>query len=365
MREDLWFVTVFELSVAVPGAVLTSLFARFYLRRYRLERPAIGVFNTRDVTILLVLLALLPTLYVVLPHWALTSFLALTFTASLSIGYRPLLNPTQLWLGIGLLLGANIWMARTMLGTVLGWQLYWVETSIIVLLGASAVANLYVQGGMQLRHVARFVILLAVYDLIFTMVTPLTNALAEDFLGYPLDPSFGFRIGLYNGTLGIGDLLVYSLFVISAYKAYGKVAARVALALVTLFGAVVPAMAPLLINFIDARADVVVPAQTFFGPAAFLGYLWMRRRFGRERTMLEFLASTDSLTSGPVEGRVDQVVERHPAGLAGEVPVDGAEHERDDRVGEYASALPAGQLPAAGLEPVPQHETIQHRVEHQ
>jgi hypothetical protein len=32
---------------------------------------------------------------------------------------------------------------------------------------------------------------------------------------------------------------------------------------------------------------------TWFGPAAFLGYLWMRRLYGQERTMQEFLASTD------------------------------------------------------------------------
>ncbi|MFL6140647.1 MAG: hypothetical protein ACJ72N_02100 [Labedaea sp.] len=293
MRDDLLFVTVFELCVAVTGVVITTLLALFYLRRYRLERPAVGVFNGRDIAFLLIVLAFLPTLYVALPHWALTSFLAVTFAASLSIGFRPVLDPTWLWLGIGLLLGGNIWLARTMLGTVLGWQLYWVETSVIVVLGAVAVANLYVQGGMQLRHVARFAILLAIYDVIFTMATPLTNELAEDFLGYPLDPSFGFRLNLYNATLGLGDLLIYSLFLCAAFKAYGWAAARVAFVVVIIFGAVLPAMAPLMINFIDARADVVVPAQTFFGPAAFVAYLWMRSRFGKERTVREFFASSD------------------------------------------------------------------------
>jgi hypothetical protein len=313
MRDDLLFVTVFELCVAVTGVVITSLLALFYLRRYRLERPAIGVFNGRDIAFLLLVLAFLPTLYVALPHWALTSFLAVTFAASLSIGYRPVVNATWLWLGIGLLLGANIWMARTMLGTVLGWQLYWVETSVIVVLGAIAVANLYVQGGMQLRHVARFAILLAIYDVIFTMVTPLTNELAEDFLGYPLDPSFGFRLNLYNATLGLGDLLIYSLFLCAAYKAYGWAAARVAFVVVIVFGAVLPAMAPLLINFIDARADVVVPAQTFFGPAAFVAYLWMKRRFGKERTVREFFASSDVRAPRPPLREPDSIPAAEPA----------------------------------------------------
>ena len=49
-----------------------------------------------------------------------------------------------------------------------------------------------------------------------------------------------------------------------------------------------PALVPLLINYVDARTDVLVPAQAWFGPAALLGYLWLRRRYGRERTMKEF-----------------------------------------------------------------------------
>lgn len=293
MAHELLFESVFELCVSLIGAVSTSLCAVLYLRRVRLERPAIGVFNGRDIAILVVILATLPTIYITLPRWAVTGLLTLTFVASLSIGYRPLLNPGRLWLGIGILLGLNIWLGRNMLGTVLGWQLFWSEGNIIMLLGAVAVANLYVQGGMQLRHVAWFALILAVYDAIFTSLVPLTNALVEDFLGFPLDPSMGFRIEAYNAAIGLGDLLIYALFLTSAYKAYGRRAAKPALTIIVVFGSVVPSLIPLLINFVDARTDVVVPVQTWFGPAAFLGYLWMRRRYGPERTMQEFLADTD------------------------------------------------------------------------
>src|SRR5213078_1836556 len=106
-------------------------------------------------------------------------------------------------------------------------------------------------------------------------------------------PSFGMRLGIYNAALGLGDLLVYCLFLVASYKAYGMRAARVALGLVFVFGAVIPSLAPLIINFIDARGDVVIPAQTWFEPPAFIAYLSMRRRYGRERTMREFLAGTD------------------------------------------------------------------------
>lgn len=284
---------IFVLCVAVPAAALVSACALFYLRRVRLERPAIGTFNGRDMVILFVFLSTIPLFYLTLPRWLLTSFLALTFLASLSIGYRPVLGNTRLWLGIGTLLGLNIWLGNNMLGTVHGWQLYWAENDVVVLLGAVSVANLYIQGGMKLRHVAWFSLVLGGYDLIFTTTVPVTQALVEEFLGYPLDPAIGMRWGFDNATVGLGDLLIYALFLLGCFKAYGRSAGRVAMAVIVVFGGAVPALVPLLINFIDARTDTLVPAQTWFGPAAFVTYQLLKRKYGRERTMREFWASDD------------------------------------------------------------------------
>jgi hypothetical protein len=286
--------SLFTLVCVLIGAVGTAAFALFYFRRVRIDRPAIGTFNGRDIIVLFFFIVTLPLLYLILPHWALTSFLVLTFLASLSIGYRPLVPAPQLWLLIGLAIGGNIWIARTMLGTVAGWQLYWALTSVIVLLGASAVANLYVQGGMYLRHVAVFAFALAFYDAIFALVIPITPLLADAFIGYPLDPSIGMRVGIYNANIGIGDLLVYGLFIVAAFKAYGRKAARIAMGLIVVFGSAMPALAPLLISEVTrGNANIAVPAQAIFGPVALLTYLWMRKRWGRERTMVEFLASDD------------------------------------------------------------------------
>jgi hypothetical protein len=300
--------TMFTLVCVLVGAIGTSAFALFYFRRVRMERPAIGTFNGRDIVVLFGFIVTLPVLYLFLPHWALTSFLVLTFLASLSIGYRPLLPTGQLWLLIGIAIGANIWIARTMLGTVAGWQLYWALTSVIVLLGAAAVANLYVQGGMYLRHVAIFAFALAFYDAMFSLVIPLTPLLADAFIGYPLDPSVGMRVGIYNANIGIGDLLVYSLFIVAAFKAYGPKAARLAMGLIVVFGSAMPALAPLAISAVTrGNANIAVPAQACFGPAALVAYLWLRRRYGRERTMVEFLASED-------------VARREPATVTSPVP---------------------------------------------
>jgi hypothetical protein len=281
-----------ELGVTLVGALAVSAGALAYFRRVRIERPPIGTFNGRDIAILLGFIIALPFLYAALPGWVLTCFLVLTFASALSIGYRPLLGSAWLWLCVGLLVGANIWTSRTLLGTVVGWQLWWAELSILVALGAIAVANLYVQGGMQLRYVAWFALVLAGYDVVFTAAIPLTNKLIEELLGTPLDPSLGMRFGIDNFSVGIGDLLVYATFTVAAYKAYGRSAARLALGLIAVFGACVPNLAPLVINFVDARGDAIVPVQAFFGPAAFLGYLWLRRRYGPERTMAQYRAAT-------------------------------------------------------------------------
>lgn len=288
------FLSIFQLCVTIIGAVAACLGALFYLRRVRLERPAIGRFNGRDVTILFVFLVLLPGFYLLLPRWALTSVLVITFSAALSIGFRPVLPPTTLWLGIGVLVGADLWMGQRMINDVSDWQFVWGENSIVVLLAAISVANLYVQGGMQLRHVAWFAGGLAVYDSVFTLLFPVSNSLIREFVNHPLFPAMGMRIGFDEAIVGLGDLLVYAGFTLAAYKAYGRPGLRLALPLVLVFGAVMPALSGLLISYVDARLDVVIPAQTWFGPAAVVGYLWLRRRYGRERTMKEYLTSVDA-----------------------------------------------------------------------
>lgn len=287
------FLSTFGLITTIICTMSACLLALLYFRRVRLERPAIGRFNGRDVMFLFVFLVLLPGLYLLLPEWALTCALVLTFSAALAIGYGPLLSKTALWTGIGVLIGAQVWMGHNMIDNVSHWHWVWAENSIIVLLAAVAVANLYVQGGMQLRHVALFAGGLAIYDSVTTLVWPISNMLIREFVNHPLFPAMGMRVHFDEAIIGLGDLLVYAGFTIAAFKAYGKPGLRLALSLVVVFGAAVPALSGLLINFVDSRLDVIVPAQTWFGPAALIGYAWLRHRYGRERTMQEYLASAD------------------------------------------------------------------------
>jgi hypothetical protein len=58
-------------------AVLAVLLAAAYFRRYEISRPPIGVFNGRDVYVVLVGITLVPYLYLALPLWTVTGLLAL------------------------------------------------------------------------------------------------------------------------------------------------------------------------------------------------------------------------------------------------------------------------------------------------
>lgn len=298
--------TVTELGVIMTGVIVVCGGALAYFRRVRMERPAIGTFNARDVVILLVFIGVLPFVYGWLPVPLVTCLLVLTFASALHIGYRPLLGPVGIWLGIGVLFGFNIWSSNHIMGTLPGWQVWFVEQGVLVVLAAIAVCNLYLQGGMKLRHVAWLALALAGYDVLFAAYYPLTGRLIARYLTHPLTPLLGIRLGYFDYAIGLGDLLVYSLFFVAAYKAYGPRAAKVAAAVIVVMGGFATAFVPFLFNFTNSNLDVLVPAQSLFGPAAFVTYLWMKRHYGRERTMVEYLASQDGAPAAPQ-------VERTPA----------------------------------------------------
>jgi hypothetical protein len=185
------------------------------------------------------------------------------------------------------------------MGSLPGWQVWFTEQGIMVVLVAIAVCNLYIQGGMKLRHVAWLSLGLAGYDVLFAGYYPLTGKLIARYLTHPFIPLLGMRFGYVDYAVGLGDLLIYSLFFVAAYKAYGAQAATVAAGVLAVAGGFATAFIPYLFNFTNANLDVLVPAQSLFGPVAFVTYLWMKRHYGRERTMAEYLASQDGVAATP------------------------------------------------------------------
>lgn len=280
--------SLFLAGVVLCLALIVPLAGVAYFRSVRLSRPAIGVFDTGDVFVMMGFVVVLPFAYLALPGWALPTVLALVFAAGLSIGYEPVV--THRWWRRGLILA----LLAADLATWAAWQagapptLFTVVNSVVVMLIAVSAANLSAQGGLKMRHAAWFTLSLAVYDLTFATAIPITQRLAEAIQGYPYAPSAGLRVGEFGAVVGMGDLLAYALFSVTAYKAYGRTGLRASLALVAVFGALLPTLSPLAIEALTGRQPSLIPAQVFFGPAAFLGYLALRRR-GAERRMTHIL----------------------------------------------------------------------------
>lgn len=306
--------TVFQAVVVSVGALGTAAAALAYFRRVRLERPAIGAFNSRDLVILAGFIILLPILYLALPGPVLTGFLILTFGSALAIGLRPIMPARYRRVLIPTLIGAEIVVTYTVLGAPRGLQLYWVLTSAIVLVAAMGVSNLYVQGGLRLRQVAWFAVFLAAYDAFFSTVVPLTPQLAAAFEGRPLNASIGWASGRYSANIGLGDLLVYGLFVTAAYKGFERRGAIWAFVTVFVFGALAPSVAPLVVSQFDqGSTGIVIPAQLFFGPAAFLVTSRLYRRHP-ERTTSQWV--------GEQAAALDEPAPSHAVLGAGPRPVE-------------------------------------------
>ena len=296
--------TLFQIVVGIIGSLTTTLCALAYFRHIRLTRPPIGTFNARDLTVLACFIVTLPVLYVTLPAGVLTGFLVLTFFSALMIALRPLFSARTLLVAVPVLLTANLAVTRSMDDIAGGLQVYWVLTSVVVLVAAVGVANLYVQGGLELRHIAWFAVFVGIYDVVFTRFIPLTPELAVALQGRPLDPSVGFAAGGYNANVGLGDLLVFCLYATAAARGFGRRGVVVSLVVITVFGAVAPSVTPLLVpGLFGTTAAAFVPVMTLFAPAALTGYLWLSRTTS-ERRVWQWVAETALPARRPGPARV-------------------------------------------------------------
>ncbi|MEU0850592.1 MULTISPECIES: hypothetical protein [Streptomyces] len=291
--------SAFFVLVTLAVALGVSLASVACFRRFTLPRPAVGVFNGNDMVIMMGFVVVLPFLYLSLPGWLLPPVLGLTLAGGLAVGYGTVVRRGALrWALIVALLAADWLFARSAEDDPTHATPYWVVNSLVIMLMAIGAANLNAQGGLKLRHVSRFALALAVYDLFFATVVPLTQKLFDAVQGYAFAPSAGLRVGEFGAVVGMGDLLVYALFTTVAYKSYGRPGLTLALGLVAVFGALVPTLTPVTVEALTGHLPRIVPAQIFFGPAAFCGYLVLRRR-GPERRMADVRPPAGPVTAEP------------------------------------------------------------------
>lgn len=283
-----------EPSMSSIIAVLAQLAAvmaagMVYLRRARVDRPPVGVFNRNDVLLVAVVLVIVPVVYLRLPMVALAvvfvglSIGMLYFAMAPLVRSRPAAGIAIVLVGLDVVLAevardSHPWLFNAVNNVALA----------IMLVG---MCNMWVQSGVRARHVAALGAGVAVYDVVATFGVPMMGDLVDRLSSLPLTPMLMWGEGDAAVGAGLGDLLLILLWTLVAEKAFSRRAGITAAAL---------GLSCSFALFLAFWLDIVnqpLPAMVVLGPAMAIHYRLLARKTERERTMAEYL---DSLELGPV-----------------------------------------------------------------
>jgi hypothetical protein len=260
-----------------------------YFRRYAIQRPPIGVFNLWDVAFMLTGIVVVPYLYLWLPLWFVTGLLGLGALSILYFLLEPALHTRLLiWPIIGGVLAVEVGAAWWLGGRSLT---FFAVNNLVQLLIVVGVTNSWAQSGMKARDAAILGAALIAYDFFFTSVLTMMHDLFTRLAGLPFapmvvwqyhpGPSFPAETIHWLG-LGLGDLLLATVFPLVMRKAYGRPAGLTALGLG--LGAIVM----VLLRSWFGLDIPVFPVMVVLGPLMVLQYLYWRRRCGPERTTWQY-----------------------------------------------------------------------------
>jgi hypothetical protein len=273
LTTSFYVVLGFTISAVLLGWV--------YFRNYQLARPSIGVLNLGDVAFMMGVIILIPYLYLALPLWLVAAIFALAMLSILYFSAEPILRVSWTnWVVALLFLGADV---GTNLHFGASSPAFFLVNNAVLILAVVGVTNLWAQSGMKARDAAVLGGALALYDLIATSLLPLMTDLITRLAGIPFAPLVSWGVGPDRFVIGLGDLLLATVFPLTMRKAFGRVAGIAAIA--TNLFAIASTMAFLQL----ASVKVAVPLMTGLGPLMVLQYgYWMRKR-GRERTAWQYL----------------------------------------------------------------------------
>jgi hypothetical protein len=276
-------------TIAVVTALVaaTVVAAVAYLRRVRVQRAPVGVYNARDIVVMSVVLVVLPPLYVHLPTVAVVAVMGFVAAFITNFTLTPLLGARPALVVAVAALAADVALAQ--LHDDRGHHLaYLALNDLLLLVMVVGVVNLYAQSGMRAREVTVFAAGLVVYDFLATVAFPVMVDFFTRVSALPVTPAFGWGRGGDAVAVGLGDVLVAVLWTVTAEKAFGRRAAVVA---------GVTGVAGILALFLAFWADWLnraVPAMVVLGPVIVVEYRWfLRRTGGRERSTARYLAEAD------------------------------------------------------------------------
>lgn len=270
-----------DLAVLVALPAIAIVLAVLYLRHVAIDRPPVGVYTSRDIAVMITVVVLLPLLYRALPGFAVATALGLMSVLAVQLTLAPLLSG-PVALGAALAAGAvDLTLVITHRTTPAA-----IWNDVLLLILVIGVTNLYVQSGIKVRDVAVLGSLLAGYDLVATTMLPVMGDLLRKTIELPFAPVFSGWTGSQPTMIGLGDVLMLTLWTLVSVKGYsrtaGWVAAGIELALTTGLA-------------LAMRFDLLTglfPVMLVAGPLMALQYLFWRRLCGPERTTAAYRGLT-------------------------------------------------------------------------
>jgi len=262
-----------------------------YFRRYQVARPPIGIFNLADVAIVLCGVVVVPVAYLTLPLWLVGGLLAIGALGALSAVLEPIVRSRGArWATLCAVAVTELWLAA---GDAAAGSPLPTINNVVVGLVALGIANLWAQSGLRARDAALLGAALAVYDVVATSWLPLMGDLFSRVAALPFAPLVSWPISDDAAVgIGLGDLLVATLFPLVMRKAYGRAAGLTALGLG--IGGIVVAF---LVTGWAALA--IFPVMVVLGPLMVVQYgIWGWQR-GPERTTWHYLQD-EPLEARPV-----------------------------------------------------------------
>jgi hypothetical protein len=266
--------------IVLAGASLAVFAAWVYFRRYQIVRPPVGVFNRNDMVLLLAGIILMPYLYLLLPSWLAGALLGLVTCTILYTIWEPVLQARiAIWLMVLLNIGldlASAWWFGT------SHEAFFVINDLIVLQICVGISNLWVQGGMKARDVMVLAAFLALYDILATSTLPLMHDVMLRLAPLPFAPLVVWGSGSGPVSIGLGDLILATVFPLVMLKAFNPRAGIIALLIMP---GVIASML-LLINILPGNS--IFPAMAGLGPVMILQYLFWHRCERQERSMWQY-----------------------------------------------------------------------------
>jgi hypothetical protein len=278
MEVDLMTLAILIILIHTVAAMLLGW---LYFGRYLIQRPPIGVFNLWDVALMLAGIVIVPYLYLWLPVWFVAGLLGLGALSLIYFLLEPILpHRLLIWLIV-----SGVLIADTGATLVFGGQsmVFFAINNLVQLLVVVGITNSWAQSGMKARDAAILGGALVIYDYLFTALLPLMGQLFSQLQGLPFAPLVGWPLaGGQWATIGLGDLLLATVFPLVMRKAYGRRAGLTAL------GLGLAAIGGLLLLPVLGWQLVIFPVMVILGPLMGLQYLYWRHRCGPERTTWQY-----------------------------------------------------------------------------